>query len=256
MTDMLDIQIGDDRIARLTLSQPARRNAVTAAMWAALPGTLDDLERAGPKVLIVQGEGAHFSAGADISEFGTLYATPESSARISADILAALDALAAFPVPTVASIRGACVGGGLGLALACDIRFADNTARFAITPARLGLVYPFSDLARLVEAIGAPHAKDMLFSARTIKAKRAEKTGLVNKVVKPDELETEVATYAAGLAAQSTQSARAMKRLFAAYAAGQRQQSDETRTLFRNGFSSTDFREGYTAFMEKRPPAF
>ncbi|MEL6687763.1 MAG: enoyl-CoA hydratase-related protein [Pseudomonadota bacterium] len=254
--DNLKTQLGEDGIARLTLSQPARRNAVNAAMWAALPSALEALQTGQPKAVIVQGEGDHFASGADISEFGTLYATPESSAKISADIAAAMDALAAFPVPTIALIRGACVGGGLGLALACDIRMADNTSKFAITPAKLGLVYPFGDVARLVEAVGVPNAKDILFSARLIKAKRAAKMGLVNTVVKPDELEQTVADYAASIAAQSTQSARAMKRMFALHSVGQREDTDETQALFLSGFSSDDFQEGYTAFMEKRRPQF
>lgn len=254
--DNLRTEMGEDRIARLTLSQPARRNALNAAMWAALPDVLAELQTGHPKVLIVDGDGDHFASGADISEFGTLYATPESSAKISADISSAMDALAQFPVPTIALIRGACVGGGLGLALACDLRFADNTAKFAITPAKLGLVYPFGDVARLIEAVGLPHAKDLLFSARLIKAKRAEKMGLINKVLKPDELETSVMDYAAGIATQSVQSARAMKRMFAAYSAGQRDDSETTRALFLDGFSSDDFKEGYSAFMEKRRPEF
>jgi enoyl-CoA hydratase/carnithine racemase len=254
--DNLKTEVREDGIAILTLSQPARRNALNAAMWNALPDVLKTLKDADPKVLIVQGDGDHFASGADISEFGTLYATPESSAKISADIAAAMDALAAFPVPTVALIRGACVGGGLGLALACDIRMADNTAKFAITPAKLGLVYPFSDVARLIAAVGAPNAKDILFSARLIKAKRAAKMGLVNTVVKPDELDASVEDYARSIAAQSTQSARAMKTMFAAYAAGQRAETAETEALFLGGFASDDFMEGYSAFMEKRKPNF
>ncbi|GLQ22836.1 enoyl-CoA hydratase [Algimonas ampicilliniresistens] len=256
MTPNLKTDFPQDGMARLTLSQPARRNAINADMWAALPRILAELEATHPKVLIVQGDGEHFASGADISEFGTLYQTPESSAKISADISAAMDALAAFPVPTIALIRGACVGGGLGLALSCDLRFADNTSKFAITPAKLGLVYPFSDVARLIEAVGAPNAKDILFSARLIKAKRAEKMGLVNKVVKTDEIERAVLDYAETIAAQSSQSARTMKHMFAAYAAGQREETADMQALFLGGFASDDFKEGYTAFMEKRRPDF
>ncbi|MGB3457306.1 MAG: enoyl-CoA hydratase-related protein, partial [Litorimonas sp.] len=171
--DNLKTSVDADGIARLTLSQPARRNAITAAMWEALPGLLSELQAKAPRVLIVEGDGEHFAAGADISEFETLYATPEASAKISADIQAAFDALAAFPQPTIASVRGACVGGGAGLALCCDIRMADSTARFAITPAKLGLVYPFGDVARLIDAVGVANAKDVLLSARIIKAKPA-----------------------------------------------------------------------------------
>ena len=254
--DQLKIDFPTLGIAVLTLSQPARRNAITAAMWAALPEVLREIETQTPKVLIVMGDGDHFASGADISEFGSLYRTPESSAKISTDISAAMQALSDCPVPTIALIRGACVGGGLGLALCCDIRFADNTARFAITPAKLGLVYPFADVSRLIEAVGMPNAKDILLSARLIKAKRAEKMGLINKLVKPDELLDVVMDYAAGLTQQSSHSARVMKQMFARYSAGQREDTPETEGWFLKGFSSDDFEEGYTAFMQKRKPDF
>jgi len=121
-----------DQIGELVLSQPKRRNALNAAMWAALPTVLERaVQTDGLKVLIVRGDGEHFAAGADISEFGQLYATAESAAKISANIAAAMSALANVPLPTIAMIRGACVGGGCALALCCDVRFADGTAKFA-----------------------------------------------------------------------------------------------------------------------------
>ncbi|GLQ19592.1 enoyl-CoA hydratase/isomerase family protein [Algimonas porphyrae] len=246
----------DDGIARLTLSQPARRNALTAAMWAALPDVLAKLEEASPRVLIVQGDGDHFAAGADISEFETLYATAESAAKISADIQAAFDTLAAFPSPTIASIRGACVGGGAGMALCCDIRMADSTAKFAITPAKLGLVYPFGDIARLIDAVGVANAKDMLLSARIIMAKPARKMGLIHQVHSVDTLETEVMAYAQGLTRLSPESLRVTKSMIAAYQDGQRTDSDTTRAQFLAGFSSDDFGEGFRAFLQKRRPEF
>lgn len=244
-------------IARLTLSQPARRNALTAAMWEALPALLSDIAKTpGLRALIVRGDGDHFASGADISEFSTLYATPDSAAKISADISAAFDALAAFPLPTIAEIRGACVGGGCGLALCCDVRFADKTAKFAITPTKLGLVYPFSDIARLIETVGVPNAKDMLLSARVILAKPARKMGLVNAVSQVDTLEADVMTYAQSLISLSPESLRVTKQMIAAYQAGQRIDTDESKAQFLAGFSSKDFGEGFTAFLEKRKPKF
>ena len=256
MTDRLKTEISDSGIARLTLSQPARRNAITAAMWEAIPSVLAELEKASPRVLIVQGDGDHFAAGADISEFETLYSTPESAAKISADIQAAFDALAAFPMPTIALIRGACVGGGAGMALCCDIRFADSTAKFAITPAKLGLVYPFSDVSRLIDAVGVANAKDILLSARVIKAKPARKMGLIHQTYGVDALETEVLAYANGLTALSPESLRVTKSMISAYQNGQREDSDTTRAQFLAGFSSQDFGEGFRAFLEKRRPHF
>ena len=244
-------------IARLTLSQPARRNALNAAMWAALPKLLEDLvQDPSLRALIVTGDGDHFAAGADISEFETLYATAESAAKISADIQNAFDALAAVPVPTIAMIRGACVGGGCGLSLCCDMRFADATAKFAITPAKLGLVYPFSDIARLIDAVGVANARDVLLSARVIKAKPAKKIGLVHRVVGVDELEDDVMAYAENLKSLSPESLRITKSMIEAYSSGQREDTPETKAQFAAGFSSKDFGEGFRAFLEKRKPNF
>lgn len=256
MTENLKFHISEAGIGVLTLSQPARRNALNAAMWAALPDILKTAQQSGVKVLIVCGDGDHFASGADISEFETLYATPESAAKISADIAAGFKALAEFPVPVIAQIRGACVGGGCGLALCCDIRFSDSTGRFAITPAKLGLVYPFDDIARLISAVGLPNAKDILFSARLIKAEAARNIGLVNFVVPVDELQTDVMEYARTIAALSGQSARVTKAMLSAYAKGQRTSNAQLDADFLAGFSSADFQKGYRAFLEKRKPDF
>ena len=244
-------------IARLTLSQPARRNALNAAMWQALPGLLKTIEEdPSLRALIVTGDGDHFAAGADISEFGTLYATADSAAKISADIQRAFDALAAVPVPTIAMIRGACVGGGCGLSLCCDLRFADSTAKFAITPAKLGLVYPFGDITRLIDAVGVANASDMLLSARVLKAEDAKSIGLVHRVVDVDALENEVMDYINIITALSPESLRVTKSMITAYRNGQRQDTPKTRQQFAAGFSSKDFGEGFRAFLEKRKPDF
>jgi len=244
-------------IARLTLSQPARRNALNAAMWAALPERLEELQKDETlRVLIVRGDGDHFTAGADISEFETLYATPESSAKISAQIQRGLEALAAVSVPTLAMIRGACVGGGCGLALSCDVRIADTTAVFGITPAKLGLIYPFGDITRLIDAVGVANAKEMLLTAKIIKAKAAKKKGLVHSVVGVDALEAEVMDYANRIKSLSSESLRVTKSMIAAYQQGQRIDTPETDAKFAASFTSKDFEEGFGAFLEKRKPDF
>jgi len=244
-------------IGRLTLSQPARRNALNAKMWADLPKVLSKAAKTkGLRTLIVTGDGGHFASGADISEFETLYATASSAKKISDDIAAGFNALASFPMPTIAMIRGACVGGGCGLALCCDIRFADNTAKFAITPARLGLVYPFSDVQRLIETVGIPHAKDILLSARLIQAKAARKMGLVNQLFKVDNLEAKTLEYAQSLTTLSPQSLKITKQMFAAYQAGQSGETAQSMDWFLDGFSSDDFKTGYKAFLAKSKPDF
>ncbi|WP_300545127.1 enoyl-CoA hydratase-related protein [Maricaulis sp.] len=245
----------DGDVASLVLNRPDRRNAFTEAMWASLPGLLDTLaERC--RVLVVRGAGDHFASGADISEFEDIYATRARGEAYSASIARALDSLARFPHPAIAAVRGSCVGGGCGLALACDLRFADTTARMAITPAKMGLLYPFEDTRRLVETVGASRARDMLFSARTVEAEEALRIGLVDRLAPPDALDGEIAAYCTRLMDMSPVSATYTKAMIARVLDGQDRDSEETRTWFADAFAGPDFREGYRAFLEKRKPDF
>lgn len=242
-------------LAELVLNRPHKRNAFTQAMWADLPGLLDSLA-ADCRVLVVRGAGDAFASGADISEFAEVYATPERGEAYSRQIAAALDALAAFPHPTIAMIRGACVGGGCGLALACDLRFCDESARFAITPAKMGLLYPFNDTKRLVDCVGGSMAKDMLFSARTLDAAEALACGLANRITSPSGLERLVGDYVDQLLDMSPHSAEFTKQMIARVLAGQDHDSEATKALFAGAFNHADFNEGYRAFLEKRKPDF
>lgn len=245
----------DGDIAELVLNRPDKRNAFTEAMWADLPAILDTLaERC--RVLVVRGAGDHFASGADISEFEAVYSTRERGEAYSASIARALDALAAFAHPTIAMIRGACVGGGCGLALACDLRFADTSARVAITPAKMGLLYPFNDTKRLVDTVGGAMAKDMLFSARVLEAGEAKAAGLVDRCFEPDALEAETRAYCTRLLDMSPFSATYTKTMIARVLDGQDHDNEETRTWFANAFTGADFQEGYRAFLDKRPPDF
>lgn len=253
----LQFQQINEQIGVLVINNPAKRNALNAAMWADLPRVLKQAEStAGLRVLIVRGEGPHFASGADISKFSELYKTPETSEIFSRDISAGFEALAQFPLPTIAMIRGACVGGGCGLALCCDIRFADDTSKFAITPAKLGLIYPYGDLQRLIEAVGIPNAKDILFSARLVKPDHAREMGLINQLCKPDDLNDKVMAYAQAISQLSPQSLNITKQMFAAYQSGQFGENAQTTDWFLDGFISNDFKEGYSAFLQKRIPDF
>lgn len=243
--------------AHLILNRPDKRNALNAAMWEAIPVLLERaLSHDEVRLLVVSGAGGSFAAGADISEFEEVYATPERAEAYSRSIARALDGLAAFPRPTLAMIEGACVGGGCGLALACDIRFAAEGSRFGITPGKLGLVYTLNDTARLIRAVGVPTAKDMLFSGRLLDAAEALSTGLINRLVPMDRLAGEVETYASLLSATSPNSAKVTKQLIALIETGQAEDDDATRALFLEAFTSADFQEGYRAFLEKRTPTF
>lgn len=254
--DIKFVYLGDG-IGEVVVSQPARRNALNAKMWADIPNVLGEAQsHGGLKVLIVRGHGDHFASGADISEFETLYATVETSEEISKRISTAMNALAEFPLPTIAMIRGACVGGGCGLALCCDIRMADITSKFAITPAKLGLVYPFGDVQRLIETVGIPNAKDILFSARPLQVEPAKAMGLIKSLHSVEDLQNDVIAYARGIAALSMQSAVITKQFFARYQAGQRGDNAHTEAAFLSCFVSDDFKKGYRAFLEKRKPSF
>lgn len=243
--------------AHLVLNRPDKRNALSAAMWAAIPPLLAEAEADGAaRLLIVRGAGGAFAAGADISEFEDVYATAERAEAYSRTIAAALDGLAAFSKPTLAVIEGACVGGGCGLALACDLRFAAQGARFGITPGKLGLVYTLNDTRRLVDAVGFSPAKDILFTGRLLDAEEALDIGLISRLLPREALFEEAAGYAEQVAQASTRSARVTKRIMARIAAGQSEDDDATRKLFLEAFQSTDFKEGYRAFLEKRKPRF
>ena len=152
-------------ITVLELNQPARRNAISQAMWRALPDVVRQIEAdAGCRAVIVRGASKMFSAGADISEFSEIYADWKSSNACNNLIRFGLQALRDLDRPTIGLVDGICVGGGCATALACDLRFAATDARFAITPAKLGLSYSIGDTRRLMEKVGAARAKDILFS--------------------------------------------------------------------------------------------
>jgi enoyl-CoA hydratase/carnithine racemase len=226
-------------------------------MWLALPPLL--AEAAADRdvaVLRVEGAGGHFCGGADIGEFAATYATPVGTAEASAEIAGAVEALAAFPRPALAVIRGACVGGGVALALACDLRFAAADARFAVTPAKLGLIYSQADTTRLIRAVGAARAKDLLFTARALDAAEALRIGLVEELRAPEELEGFVAAWLAPLVAGSRAALRDIKAMARAIGAGAAPDDPALRRLFEEAFAGADFREGYDAFLAKRAPVF
>lgn len=244
------------RTATLWFDRPASRNALTVAMWSAIPALVaqvaaDDAVR----VLFVRGAGGTFAAGADIAEMPAVYASEAAALANDERIQGAMQALETCAKPTIALIEGACVGGGCGLALACDFRFAAEGARFGITPAKLGLVYGAADSRRLVEAVGLSAARDLLFTGRLVDAGRALAIGLVDEVVAPEELEGFGLEQAARLAAASSWSISAQKEVLGLLRAGA-DGHPRSRALFGQSFTGRDFQEGYAAFTQKRPPRF
>ncbi|ARZ66778.1 enoyl-CoA hydratase-related protein [Streptomyces sp. HU2014] len=236
-----------DATATVRIANPAKRNAMTTAMWRALPPLLERCA-ADPavRVLVLTGEGDTFCAGADIS---TLTDGPDASRDLA---VAAEEALAAFPKPTVAAVRGYCVGGGCQLAAACDLRFAAEGASFGITPAKLGIVYAASSTRRLVELVGPATAKYLLFSAELIDTGRALRTGLVDEVWPAEALDKRVAEFAAVLASRSQLTQVAAKEFAAAPLAG----TDRLAHWEAQGRGSGEAAEGVSAFLERRAPRF
>jgi enoyl-CoA hydratase/carnithine racemase len=233
-----------DGVATVVIHHPAKRNAMTADMWRALPPLLDTLA-ADPavRVLVLTGEGGTFCAGADISSLRG------SSGEAQGLAVRAEEALAAFAKPTLAAVRGYCVGGGCQLAAACDLRFADEEASFGITPAKLGIVYAASSTRRLVSLVGPATAKYLLFSGELIDAERALRTGLVDEVLPGGELDKRVAEFSRILVSRSQLTQAAAKE----FADGRTDRDDYWARQARDG---GDTAEGVAAFLERRPPDF
>jgi enoyl-CoA hydratase/carnithine racemase len=242
--------------ARIILNRPDRRNAITRAMWRALPAIRASIEaRDDLLVTLIEGEGAHFSAGADIAELADVYRDAHSARDYGDAAQDGLKALMALDRPTIAVIRGVAVGGGLGLALACDLRFCAADAHLAVTPARLGLVYGHAETRRLIELVGPSRAKDLLFTGRRIETDEALAIGLIDRRVETALRET-VLGYARGLADLSQLSIRGAKRAVDAIAAGMNKETPTFRALTEAAALGPDFAEGRAAFAEKRTAKF
>ena len=257
MTDSVRFQMITNQIGLITLDQAGRRNAFTVEMWEDLSQAIEDAA-ADPdlKVLILEGAAKNFAHGSEISEFAAIYESTDTTQVVTKLIADTLNALDQFPKPTIAKIRGFCIGAGLELALCCDIRISDGTGLFAMTTGSLGLVPSFPNVKRLIEAGGLNIAKDMLYSCRQIKASEALNVGILNHMCDQYELDDAVRQYALAVCSKSGTSAQATKMLLTIYEAGQRGETATTRELHTNGFSSDDFTEAYAAFTEKRTPRF
>ncbi|PTW61656.1 enoyl-CoA hydratase/carnithine racemase [Breoghania corrubedonensis] len=246
-------------IGWLIIDNEPRRNAVNLAMWRALPQSVADLaadERV--RVIVLRGAGeATFVAGADISEFAEVRKDAASARAYEDTNSAAFDALRACPKPTIAMIRGFCMGGGIGLSVACDLRFASADARFAIPAARLGVGYPASAVRDVVKLIGPARAKDLFFSARRIEAGEAMSLGLIERLSEPDDLEAVTRAYVRTLAANAPLSQHAAKAAIDGVT-GDPSHADWSaiEALTDACFDSADFAEGRSAFLERRDPVF
>jgi enoyl-CoA hydratase/carnithine racemase len=254
-----ELAVTTDRgAATLWLNRPAKRNAVTYAMWVGIAAHSRRLaEDPAVRILVVRGVGDHFCAGADIAGlaavgFGATEGSDYQRANEAAD-----DALASFPKPTLAVITGSCVGGGAEIAVACDFRIADTTARFGITPARLGLIYPAVAVERVVRLIGPAASKHLLYTAELIDADRALRVGLIDEMHSPDELHARAETLMDLIARQrSLLTQMASKEMVDSVVARASTLADSSRRWRRALAESADPGEGIAAFLEHRQPHF
>jgi enoyl-CoA hydratase/carnithine racemase len=247
-----------DAVARLTLSNPERRNAIDHDVLDGLAEALPSLDRGIEiRCVLVTGAGGTFSAGYDIADIPAESFERDAEALVAHPQHPAMEAVSAHPYPVVAAIPGTCLGGGLELAVRCDLRIAGEGARLGMPPAKLGLIYGHTGLARFIDVIGVARTKELFLTGRELPAERAAAIGLVNEVVPDADLDTAAVDLAAEIAANAPLAARGNKRAIETLAAFPRlspQQERELIELRRSCFGSEDFREGIRAFSEKRKP--
>ena len=248
----------DGGVVTLELHRPDKHNAISFAMWSALgrlmPALADD---DGVDVVVVRGTpGGPFSAGADISEFTALRRQPADAERYSTAVEDGEAAVLAFPKPTVALVQGWALGGGTQLAAACDLRICDETARFAVTPAKLGIVYALPSTARLVDVVGQAWAGWFLLTGEQVDAATALRIGLVHEVLPAAQVADRAYELSRLVAARARVSLTGAKELLGRVATGRREVDDAVRSVYRGSWASPEYAEGVEAFLSKRPPDF
>lgn len=248
----------DGPVLSLYLDRPDKANALTQAMWDDLPGLVATAEEApGARVLVLRSVTEKvFSAGADVSEYRANAGSVDWGLANHRRVTAATNSLAETPLATIAAIAGPCAGGGVGLITACDLRVASETASFAVPPAKLGLIYPQPDTARLIDLIGPARAKRLLLTAARVGAQWALTAGLIDELVPEDGLAAAVADMAGQISAGAPVSIRGMKQTIDLALAGIRHENDSTRALLADALRSPDHHEGTAAFLERRAPNF
>jgi len=249
----------DGAIGTLTFNNPERHNAMSLEMWQAASAALDAFAQDdGLRVVVLTGAGGKaFVSGADISKFESERANAEAVAIYNAAVERFSQTLTDYPKPTIAKIRGYCIGGGMGIAASCDLRIANDSARFGVPAAKLGLGYGYLNIQRLMALIGPQFINEMLFTARHIDASDALRIGLVNRVVLDAEIDTHVQDLAQTIAGNAPLTIRAVKRVVRELL---REEKDRDlaacEDLVKQCFESADYREGRRAFLEKRKPVF
>jgi enoyl-CoA hydratase len=243
----------------IEFNNPARHNALTVDMWEAVPILLALAEQdARVRLVVFKGAGTKaFVSGADISQFEDMRAAREAVTRYEAMAEAALTGIYDFSKPTLACIQGYCIGGGVNVAISCDMRIASTDSVFSVPAARLGLGYRYSAMKNLVDLIGPGAAKDLFFTARRVEAVEALRLGLVSRICPVADLATLLSEYTTALAQNAPLTIQAAKAITREVL---KSSSDADlnmcQQLIRGCFESADYAEGRTAFMQKRQPIF
>jgi enoyl-CoA hydratase/carnithine racemase len=249
----------DGAIGWMMFNNPARHNAVSVEMWEAVPEIIADFASDDAiRVIVLAGAGGRaFVSGADISEFEEKRASRDSVARYNDVADLATRAIADCAKPTIAMIQGYCIGGGVGIALCCDLRIASEESRFGVPAARLGIGYAYSGIARLADLVGPSFAREIFFTARQFDAAEALQMGLVNRVRPAAELETYVRDYANTISVNAPLTVGAVKLCVSEYLKNPDERDLAVCQAAVDACShSGDYAEGRTAFMEKRRPVF
>ncbi|MDB2388423.1 enoyl-CoA hydratase [Alphaproteobacteria bacterium] len=248
-----------DGVGYITFNNPEKHNAVSIEMWDALEQILDGFRSSQEiRVIVLSGAGGKaFVSGADISKFDKERSSKEAVLSYNKRTQKVYENLETFPKPTIAMIDGYCIGGGLNLAVCCDIRICSEKSKFAMPAAKLSLGYPFSSIKRLFDVMGPGMAKHFMFTAEKISASEALACGLVQKLVSEDSIDSYVKDYALNIANNSPLTIKAMKQIGIEIS----KNSDERDLLLCEKlasacFDSEDYKEGRKAFMEKRKPNF
>ncbi len=249
----------DGPIATVIFNRPEMRNAINLAMWGEIARVTESLGRDDAvRSIVFRGAGTDaFASGADISEFKENRKDTETALRYNATTAAAYAAIRECPKPTVAMIFGFCMGGAMGIAMGCDLRFAAEGSKYGIPAAKLSIIYPQEAIGQLVDLVGPASAKDILFSARTLSADEALRIGFVQRLEPAADLERITYDYLLQVAENAPLSVRGSKLTIQSHLVGF---TDESRARLRRlaleTFESEDYREGTRAFLEKRRPKF
>lgn len=249
----------EGRVGTLIFNNPERHNAVSLEMWQACAAIMNDFAQDPEvRVVVVTGAGEKaFVSGADISKFGEERGSKDATEHYNAAVEAGYASVFECPKPTIAMIRGYCVGGGMGLASCCDLRICTENSRFAVPAAKLSVGYRYAGVKRLLDIVGPSFTKEIFYTARLFDAEEARIMGFVNRVLPPDKLEEYVKDYATTIAGNAPLTVDSIK-----FIVGEIAKDESARDMKKCSdmvaacFASKDYEEGRTAFMEKRKPVF